>query len=569
MVLVALVPSVLAVVGDSWVRLGSLVAQLVLAASGVLLWPDPEHRRHAGLLLAASAAVGMSNLDSRPFELGYWIEVGLWVQWVPAALLLPVLVEHPEPAGARSAEGGVRWLIAGMWVWAIGLPLVRVLTWDPAFNGYEGPAEWFSVYPSLPFHEAVSYAWLGLLAVLASWFTVVCVRRWRGASGTMRGTVRLVSGAGILLALGLVLRVIAPYAVRFGLLTRDRLDTLDLAHNVLLALVPLALLLVGLRSAARRGAVVERLLSAAGDPDAVQEVLRHELDDPTLRLTFVEREATLEGHETGAPASKPGRVTRTLAARDGATAVIDADARVALDPVGLRLVLAATAVVLANTRLTAERAAHLAELEASRTRIVEAGEARRRDLERDLHDGAQQHLLTVATTISRARLATGTEQLDSTLDEARSQLSAAMEELRRLARGIHPAVLSQAGLVPALEALTAGGDAELVAGPGLNVDGQLPQAVESTAYFVVAEAVTNARKHSAGRIRVEVDRDDQALRASVSDDGGGGARVGPAGGLRGLVDRAQALGGTLDVSSPPGQGTTVRLELPVTRGHSR
>jgi signal transduction histidine kinase len=562
---VALVPTVLAVLGDSWVVLGALTAQLVLALAGLLLWFDPEHRRHGVLLMCASATGGLTNLNSLAFEFGYWTQLGWVLQWIPACFLLPVLLEYPSSRPGEGHGRDVRWLVLLTWVWALGLRLVTALAWDPAFVDYAGPVEWFAVYPSLVIARSAEYVALALLGVIAVWFTVLSVRRWREARGPMRGTVRLVSAAGILLALGLVLRNLSPYALRLEVLTSEQGMVVDLIHNVLLAVAPAALLVVAVRAATRRGVVMEHLLGAAGDPEAVEAVLRQELHDPSLRLTFTPADdPTMVTEVPATPTAVPGRIIRVLEAGDGAHAVVDADAQVLLDPAGLRAVLAATAVVLANTRLTAERAAHLAELESSRARIVEAGEAHRRQLERDLHDGAQQHLLTVATTISRARLAADAAQVGSTLDEARSQLAVAMEELRRLARGIHPAALSQAGLVAALEALAANvGDVELEVGPGLLAGRRLAPAVESTAYFAIAESVTNARKHAAGPVRVHVDSDGSTLHALVSDEGPGGALIGATGGLRGLVDRATALGGELVVSSPGGGGTLVRLELPL------
>jgi signal transduction histidine kinase len=262
---------------------------------------------------------------------------------------------------------------------------------------------------------------------------------------------------------------------------------------------------------------------------------------------------------------------RVLATGDaGPPAVVDADARALLDPSRLRVVLAAASVVLANTQLTVERAAHVAELRASRARIVEAGVAQRRELERDLHDGAQQHLLTVATTLSRAGLASEPQDVRQALDEAREQLSSAMAELRRLARGIHPVALSQGGLGAGLESLSRNHDEVTVRlGPGLSSGQRLEPAIESTTYFVVAECVTNARRHAGTPVLVDADCVHDELVAVVADTGPGGARVGPQGGLRGLLDRTQALGGTLVVDSPTGAGTTVRLRLPLTPGDRR
>jgi signal transduction histidine kinase len=564
-VVVALVPTVISVVGDSVTVLASLAAQVALVLAGVLLWPDREHRRHAVLLLCASASVGLSNLNSGSFEYGYWLEVGWLATWAAAGFLVPVLLEYPA---SRPADRALRWLTALTFLWAIGLRTVLALTWDPSFNGYEGPAEWLALYPSVTLNRAVEFASLALLGVLLVWFSARCARRWRTAHGPVRGTVRLVAGAGLLLALGLALRSLAPYAVRFGLMDTGSERALEVVHNALLAAVPLALLAVAARAAARRSAILERMLGAAGDPPAVEAVLQHELDDPTLRLRFA-----VDGRWVGTdglPAepdreAPAGRLLRDLATGDGgAPAVVDADAGALLDPALLRIVLAAASVVLANTRLTVERSAHLAELSASRARIVEAGVAQRRQLERDLHDGAQQHLLTVATTLSRAGMVNEQAEVQRALDDAREQLSTAMAELRRLARGIHPAALSQGGLAAGLESLAAlVDDVTVELGPGLSQGQRLDPAVEATAYFVVTEGVANAQKHAGTPVRVVVDCDTSELTASIADQGPGGARVGSVGGLRGLTDRTHALGGTLVIDSPAGAGTRVLLRLPL------
>lgn len=578
-VLIALAPTAWVALVESPVVLASLAAQLVLAVVGALLWVDPEHRRHAVLVLCASASIGLSNLNSDAFDSGYWIEVGWLSTWLAAGFLVPVLLQYPATG---PLDRRLRWLTALVWLWALGLRLVVAATWDHSFAGYTGPARWFSLHPSLVANRTAEFALVALVAVTAVWFTAVCVRRWRTAAGPVRGTVRLVAGAGLLLALGVVLRTVAPYAVRFDLLDVDQVAVLEGAHNVLVAAAPLALLVAAVRAAAQRSAVLERMLGAAGDPVAVEESLRRELDDPTLRLTFTVggQQVDTEGRpvgdaasdeETAGVGSPPGRLVRVLTTGEaGPPAVVDADAQVLLDPARLRVVLAAASVVLANTQLTVERAAHVAELQASRTRIVEAGVAQRRALERDLHDGAQQHLLTVATTLSRAGLASEPQEVRRALDEARDQLSSAMAELRRLARGIHPVALSQGGLGVALESLPRNHEGVTVRlGPGLSSGRRLDPAIESTTYFVVAECVTNARRYAGTPVTVDADCDGEELVAVVADTGPGGASIGTRGGLRGLLDRTQALGGTLVVDSPPGAGTTVRLRLPLTSGDGR
>jgi PAS domain S-box-containing protein len=209
-----------------------------------------------------------------------------------------------------------------------------------------------------------------------------------------------------------------------------------------------------------------------------------------------------------------------------------------------------------------ERKQSEAELRASRTRIVEAGDEERRRLERDLHDGAQQRLVHVGLMLRLARdkLEGDPEGGAAAVDEALAELATATSELRELARGIHPAVLSHGGLAPALSALAERSrpSAKVLGVPS----GRLPQRVESTAYFVVAEALTNATRYAdASLVTVSAVVDDGHLVVEVHDDGRGGADV-DGSGLRGLADRAAALDGEFELLSRNGQGTTVRVSLP-------
>ena len=210
-----------------------------------------------------------------------------------------------------------------------------------------------------------------------------------------------------------------------------------------------------------------------------------------------------------------------------------------------------------------ERAAHENELRRSRARIVEAGDAERRRLERNLHDGAQQRLvsLSLSLRLAQARLKSDPATASELLAAAGAELSQALEELRELARGIHPAVLTDRGLGPALESLAdrAPIPVELDHVPGE----RLPASVEAAAFYVVAEALTNVAKYAdATSVRVSVARFDGRAVVEVADDGRGGADPTQGTGLRGLVDRVEALNGRLDVESPVGRGTRVRAEIP-------
>jgi PAS domain S-box-containing protein len=202
------------------------------------------------------------------------------------------------------------------------------------------------------------------------------------------------------------------------------------------------------------------------------------------------------------------------------------------------------------------------EVRASRARIVEAGDAARRRLERNLHDGAQQRLvsLSLALRLAQAKLATDPKAAGTVLESAREELALALDELRELARGIHPAILTDRGLVAALEALA---DRSPVP---VEVDGDtdgLSPAVEAAAYYVVAEALANVVKYAgASHVQVHIARADGVAVIEVADDGRGGADPAAGTGLRGLADRVEALDGTLVVESPVGEGTRVRAELP-------
>jgi signal transduction histidine kinase len=205
-----------------------------------------------------------------------------------------------------------------------------------------------------------------------------------------------------------------------------------------------------------------------------------------------------------------------------------------------------------------------AELTASRVRIVTAGDEVRRRIERDLHDGAQQRLVSLALQLRAAQAAAPPEadELAQRLEGAVTEVTSVLEELREIANGLHPAILTQSGLRPALKALARRSAVPLRL--DVQVAGQLPEPVEIAAYYAVSEALTNAAKHGhASAAEVEVAADDGMLRICIRDDGRGGADFGQGSGLVGLKDRIEALGGRICLQSPPGAGTAVQIALPL------
>jgi signal transduction histidine kinase len=204
------------------------------------------------------------------------------------------------------------------------------------------------------------------------------------------------------------------------------------------------------------------------------------------------------------------------------------------------------------------------ELSASRRRIVAASDEARRRIERDLHDGTQQRLVSLGLAVraAEANLPLERDDLRAELASVASGLVAAVEDLQEISRGIHPAILSKGGLGPALQAL-----AHRSAIPidlDVTIDVRLAEPIEAAAYFVVSEALANAAKHSqASRVEVSLEQRERSLLLSVRDDGVGGADTSRGSGLVGLMDRLEALGGSIRVYSPPGTGTQITAELPL------
>jgi signal transduction histidine kinase len=219
------------------------------------------------------------------------------------------------------------------------------------------------------------------------------------------------------------------------------------------------------------------------------------------------------------------------------------------------------------SHLDAELRESLEELRASRARIVHAGDAERRRLERDLHDGAQSRLVALALLLRSARTrAKDDQELGAMLDRAQDELQTSLGELRELARGIHPAVLTDRGLEPALDALVARAPVTVTLEVDGDAGGRLPGPVESAAYFVVSEALANVAKYArATQATVAVRQTDGRVTVEVADDGVGGADAAGGSGLRGLADRVASLDGTLSLNSPAGRGTRLHADIPLPR----
>jgi signal transduction histidine kinase len=414
-------------------------------------------------------------------------------------------------------------------------------------------------------------AWLfgpglsALIPLLAVGVSVGLLRRWRHASPALRRTL-------------LPVAVVAPIelgitAIRYiAAMNQDAwagvgvaLSTTPLAF--IHAAIPAGFLAGLLATRLTRGAIADLAIELArGVPlGGLRDSMARALRDPTLALAFPAPTGVGFVDPDGRPVdippeTDPGRGVARLEQNGELLAELVYDPAIEVeDPGRVNAVASVATMALENERLAAQVRAQLEEVRASRARIVEAADAERRRIERDLHDGAQQRLVALAMRLDQAR--GGVQGAGELIDSTTSELLQAIREVRDLARGLHPTILSERGLAAAVEALAERTPTHV---RRHIVETRLPPEVESAAYFLIAEALTNAAKHArATTIGVDVTIEDDQVTVTVSDNGAGGADPGRGSGLQGLADRLAAIGGTFAVESSLGRGTVLRSRIPL------
>ena len=400
--------------------------------------------------------------------------------------------------------------------------------------------------------------------VLASLFILLILRRLGRASPRARRMLAPLLVAAVVVALRAVFDGIVTFASPVPLFVVRNLFWWQIAALIAL---PLALLAGILRARLVQATVADLALRLEHTPPAEFEgVLARALRDPSLELAFwlPERQAFVDAEGRQVELPPDGRRAVTKLEHDGTpVAAVIHDPALRDEPELVEAALAAARMALENARLHAEVRAQLAEVQESRRRIVEAGDLERIRIERNLHDGAQQTLLALGTTLTAAlHREVIAPEVKHTLEDALTQLGSASRELRDLAHGLQPSALSEGGLAAAIESL-ADRPSALAIKLGELPEQALPPSVEAAAYFVASEALANAEKHArASAVTISARCGDHVLRIEVADDGVGGADPG-GGGLRGLADRVEALGGRLVVESELQAGTTVRAEIPI------
>jgi signal transduction histidine kinase len=521
----------------------------LFAACGLVAWrrrPD----NHSGRLMTATGFAFLASPLLVQFDLPLLRTVGLLVRNVWLILLVTIVLTFLSGGRLRMRTDRV----------LVGVVGVHLLVTTPlALMFAAGDGNLLLIRPDAEVAGAVDTVYRAMdLPIAVAVAAVVASRWWRASRPGRRALLPSVAGSAWLLFFMVVLSaglvgVRLPQAIFWVL-----------AFSVIV--VPVAFLVGLLRSRLARGGLVELLRGMpAMHPADLRSALARALGDPALVIAYpVPGSPTFLDAERRPVLLPVGgdRSTMPVKSDDEVIAALIYDRSLDDDPELVEAVSGAAAVALETQQLHAEAEVRLAEVRASRGRVISAGDAERRRIERNLHDGAQQRLVTLALQLSVIGRRIREDPADAVrlVTSATDDLAQSLEELRELARGIHPAALDQ-GLDIALEGLAR--RAEVPTTVSVQPGPRLPEPVAFAAYFVASEALANVIKYAqASMVTVNLLRTDVGVSIQISDDGIGGADPTGGSGLRGLADRVEALDGCLTVSSPQGAGTTVTAELP-------
>jgi signal transduction histidine kinase len=513
-------------------------------------WRRPENRFGPLMILAGFgtflAFLGWSNVDVLH-------TIGQTLNFLPPILFLHVFLAFPSGRLERPFERAV---VAVAYVTGIGLGFVRML-----LGGF-GPNSVFELTTEPGAADVLERVQLVTSSACALTGIGVLVVRRLGAGRPLRRSVALLTDS---FAVGLLM--IAVLAMRAAVGAPGHVTLQRLTYFVV-GLAPFAFVIGLLEARLARSAVGDLFVELRADPTPadLRDALARALRDPSLTLAYWLPEfgsyADHDGHAVELPNSDGRRAVR-LIERDGVqVAALVHDPALRDEPELLDAVTAAAGIAIEKSQLNVELRARVEELRGSRARIVEAGQRERQRLERNLHDSAQHRLVALSLQLSLLEeQLVGDRSAAAQLEHARREIDTSLDELREIARGIHPAVVSGHGLAVALGELAA--RAPVPVNLSVEIEGRLPEEVEVAAYYLISESLANIGKYAqASSATIEVARGNGHIRVEVVDDGIGGADTEGGSGLRGLADRVETLGGRLQVWSPRGGGTRVRAEIP-------
>jgi signal transduction histidine kinase len=525
-----------------------LTASYVLC--GLFAWWRRPNSRFGPLMVAVGFANFVSTLSWTTNDLTFTF--GQTLDLLPPVLFMHLVLAFPTGRLDGTLE---RVVVASAYVACVVLQLPRA-----AFGGF-GPNHLLEISPN----EDAALIALRVALLTVSGFLLagvgLLIRRRRRGSRPLRRSFVVLTFA---FALGLVMIACLFVSAAFRL---PWVQEIRWATFGVLDLAPIVFLAALLNARLARSAVADLMLELRTEPAPadLRDALARTLGDPSLELAYWLPDFGVYVDLGGRPVGLgdlDGRATTLIDRNGDHVAALIHDPALLDEPELLESVQAAAGIAVENGRLHAELRARLEELRGSRARIVEAAQNERQLLERDLHDGAQQRLIALSLDLSllKGRIE-GNSEVTVAIDEARREIAASLGELREIARGIHPAVVSGHGLSVALEQLAA--RAPLPVELDVKLEGRLPEALEVAAYYVVSESLTNVAKHAhAETARITVLQENGELVLEVVDDGVGGADSERGTGLRGLADRVEALNGRLRVWTQQGGGTRVKAEIP-------
>jgi signal transduction histidine kinase len=533
------------------IALLSVLVTLSYVLCGLLAWWNRPASRFGPLMIAAGFANFLSGLSWATNDVVFTF--GQALDLLPPVLFLHVFLAFPD---GRLHGRFERTLVLAAYVTAIGLELLRMTF------GFFGPHNLLEITENSDAAQAAARVQLTLVSACCLTGVGILIARRARAGRPLRRSVALLADA-----FGLALIMIAALllSAAWG---GPAVQQIRWATFAALSLAPVAFLIALLHSRLARSSVGDVFVDLQADPAPadLRDALSRALRDPSLTLAYWLPDygcyADLEGRLIELPGPDSGRATTLIDLGGAHVAALLHDPALNDETELLGAVTAAAGMALENGRLHAELRAHLVELRASRARVIDVGQKERQRLERNLHDGAQQRLIALSLELSglEDRL-TDDSDARARLDQARREIATSLEELRDVARGIHPAVVSAHGLEIALEQLAA--RAPVPVKLAVELDGRLPEPLEVAAFYLVSESLANIGKHAnATTATVEVYRSNGLVVVEVVDDGAGGADTELGSGLRGLADRVEALEGRLRIWSPRGRGTRLRAEIP-------
>jgi signal transduction histidine kinase len=526
-------------------------------AVGVILRGEPGQRGSARTLILAGCLWPLAWIDG--WSGGPWPLVALFASPLSLVLAGWAISRYPNPEAVSRCE---RRCLTALSIWVVLGRILVVVTSEPTWRGHPATSWWLPLWPHHQLSRVMVYLAVGGQAILVIPFLVQWVRRVRRVRGLDRQLLGPVVVAAVIAALA---SVIVPLAVLANV-AQPTVNEMIAVQTTLLLSVPIAFAVAALRRRLTSTVIADlvRRLRREPTPENLEQAFQEVLADPGLRVYYwspdlgnhVDRHGQIFD---GPSAPSPGLLFPVTTATDEPLAMIRADEALRRYPDLVTAVLSVGALAVENARLQVTVRAQLEQTRASHARIINVGLAERQALEKKLNTGAMKRIRVLLDSLSDEDMAIPVE-LSSVVGYTAEQLGEVVVELRDIAGGLHPSILDDVGLSEAIGRMCRSQPVPITVQLPPR---QFPVSVQVAAYYVIAEAITNAVRHAdATWIRIDGADTGSALRISVRDNGKGGADASGGTGLSGVSERVRALGGDVNLISPRTRGTTLTVEIP-------